>query len=243
MIVTPITDLIEEMFAADAPLAAIIVAVRAYELQRDASRSASRDGRDGKALAAERARKYRARQRNKSGMAGPHVTADRHVTRHVTERDDCLLTSQQTQSQLGKQEATKKEDRTVVVEGRKAHKRKILGPLPSDWNPSAAHFEAAVKLGISREIITNKAEDMRIWAQANGVQKADWNATFHGFLRRAKQENGGINGRNSATQSRQSAGADFFAGLEKVAANIAGDRRMAGDADAEIPIGRVNIDG
>jgi len=67
-------------------------------------------------------------------------------------------------------------------EGKKVSVRKH--PLSADWQPSEVHFEAAAKLGVSREAVLSKAEDMRIWAGSNGALKKDWDLTFHGFLRR-----------------------------------------------------------
>lgn len=54
---------------------------------------------------------------------------------------------------------------------------------------------------------------------------------------------GKTNGQRSQGNDRQSSGGDFFAGLEKVAANLAGDGAVAGGPAEEIPVGRVNIDG
>lgn len=56
--------------------------------------------------------------------------------------------------------------------------------IPPTWQPSAKHYEAAERLGIPRSSVDDKAEDMRNWAGANGTLKADWDLTFHGFLRR-----------------------------------------------------------
>lgn len=57
-------------------------------------------------------------------------------------------------------------------------------PCPPDWKPTEAHFDAAEKLRIPRTAVEAKAEDMRLWAGANGALKVDWDKTFHGFLRR-----------------------------------------------------------
>lgn len=62
--------------------------------------------------------------------------------------------------------------------------RAAKGRIPADWNPNAAHFEAAEKLKIPRAAVEAKAEDMRIWAGSTGALKVDWDLTFHGFLRR-----------------------------------------------------------
>jgi hypothetical protein len=57
-------------------------------------------------------------------------------------------------------------------------------PLSADWKPTEKHFEAAEKLHIPRSAVETKAEDLRIWAGSSGALKADWDLTFHGFLRR-----------------------------------------------------------
>lgn len=67
-------------------------------------------------------------------------------------------------------------------------------PLPDDWKPSQAHFVAASRLKLSSERVEGKAEDMRIWAQANAIRKANWDATFHGFLRSEANKSGGSGG-------------------------------------------------
>lgn len=64
---------------------------------------------------------------------------------------------------------------------KKVSKRK---PLSADWAPSEVHFEKAAAMHIPRSAVEAKAEDMRIWAGSSGAVKADWDLTFHGFLRR-----------------------------------------------------------
>ncbi len=174
-------------------------------------RDASRDGRDGKAMAAERARKYRARQRENLGMAEnvareTSPPASRETSR--LERDGALILSSSASLDLGKEE-TEKKVRTVVVEGQKPSKRRSLAPLPDDWKPTAMHVAAANRLNLHPGIIESKAEDMRLWAQSNDIRKANWDATFHGFLRRAASPNGGGNGqRNGAGRGNSAAGPD-----------------------------------
>ncbi|MDE2099588.1 MAG: hypothetical protein KGL39_20215 [Patescibacteria group bacterium] len=178
----------------------LIVTLFERDASRDASRLVSRDGRDGKALAAERARKYRARKQNQSGMAG-HVAYEtsRDASRQTSrdERDGALnnLTSL-SEVVVESKEETKKEDRTEVVEGRKS-KRRTLVPLPADWQPSAMHHAAAKRLNLAFGVVEAKFEDMKIWAHSNDIRKANWDMTFHGFLRRVAAEgskNGGENG-------------------------------------------------
>jgi hypothetical protein len=151
-------------------------------------RDASRDGRDGKAKAAERARKYRARQQNKSGMAGPNDAGDasRKTSRTPSRdgRDDQLILSSSllVEAQGLPKEVRKKKERAP---------RKTLAELPEHWQPTASHHAAAAKLNLPAGRLESKAEDMRIWARSNAVRKADWDQTFHGFLRRAASEGTG----------------------------------------------------
>lgn len=63
-------------------------------------------------------------------------------------------------------------------------KRKSSVTLRDDWRPSDSHFAAAAAMNIPAAKVLIKADDMRIWAKANDARKADWDATFHGFLRR-----------------------------------------------------------
>jgi len=54
---------------------------------------------------------------------------------------------------------------------------------------------------------------------------------------------GGSNGNGSFASKNRSSHDSFFAGIASVAADIVGDDPASGDADQEIPRGRVNIDG
>jgi hypothetical protein len=57
-------------------------------------------------------------------------------------------------------------------------------PLPAEWKPNEKHFAAAEEMKIPEAAVLSKAEDLRIWAGSTGALKADWDLTFHGFLRR-----------------------------------------------------------
>jgi len=64
-------------------------------------------------------------------------------------------------------------------------------PLPADWKPSPAHEAFAIELAVS---VPAEAEKMRDWATANGERKADWDAAFRGWLRRASESRAGPRG-------------------------------------------------
>lgn len=69
-------------------------------------------------------------------------------------------------------------------EGRKKERRaRSQTSLPDDWIPKEAHFEKAQERGLSNQFVREKADDMRNWAKSKGIRRADWDATFHGFLR------------------------------------------------------------
>jgi hypothetical protein len=56
--------------------------------------------------------------------------------------------------------------------------------IPKDWVPTENHFSQADKLGFGARQVADMAEDMRIWAGANGSVKKDWDLTFSGWMRR-----------------------------------------------------------
>jgi hypothetical protein len=65
---------------------------------------------------------------------------------------------------------------------KKVRAKKI--PCPPTWAPNESHFAKAAEKNIPQSAVLEKAEDMRLWAQSSGALKMDWDATFHGFLRR-----------------------------------------------------------
>lgn len=83
-----------------------------------------------------------------------------------------------------REEDLKKEKKEEVA------KRKTGTKLPPDWKPRQQEIDEGLKLGWSLIGIEAKADDMRIWAEANSnraiARKADWHATFRGMLRRDK---------------------------------------------------------
>jgi hypothetical protein len=62
--------------------------------------------------------------------------------------------------------------------------------LPADWKPSDKLIAYGENLGLARYQIEAEAETMRLWAEANRnraiARKANWDATFKGFLRKVK---------------------------------------------------------
>lgn len=60
--------------------------------------------------------------------------------------------------------------------------------ISGEWQPTASEVEYGVALGMTTDEVMEAAENMRLWAQANRNRavgrKADWSATFKGWLRR-----------------------------------------------------------
>ena len=162
---TSVAELISRLVAAGAPpeIAAIVV-TEAFV----AGVSCGKSGGIPVDAAAERRRIYdrdrkRESRRKSADSGGIPVESPR------TSKSGLLLTS------LSKEEEGSKESKKV-----RARKHQ----LPVDWWPNDKHFEAAERLHIPHAAVFEKAEDMRLWARGSGAVKADWDATFHGFLRR-----------------------------------------------------------
>lgn len=197
----------------------------------------------GPSKAALRTRRWRHKaSQSVTGDAQSETVTDRHkasqtVTCDVSPKPPLTLSSFLPDTELQKKEEKK-------VRARKAP----ASPLPADWQPSAAHFEAAVKLHIPREAVFAKAEDMRLWAQSTGAVKADWNATFHVFLRRDASKLSTGNPHERADQARahsfarpaQTNADAVLAGMARVAEkrlgsqspNRSGDGSIRGRGDA-----------
>jgi hypothetical protein len=75
-------------------------------------------------------------------------------------------------------------DSTKIESKKVRARRKSSVTLRDDWRPSDSHFAAAARMNIPVAKVYVKADDMRLWAKSNDARKADWDATFHGFLRR-----------------------------------------------------------
>jgi hypothetical protein len=73
----------------------------------------------------------------------------------------------------------------------KVARKALSKPLPAGWKPSPAHEALAIELAVSAPA---EAEKMRDWATAKGERKADWDAAFRGWLRRASESRAGPRG-------------------------------------------------
>jgi hypothetical protein len=188
---TPIADMVELMIAQGMPVATIPLAIRAVELSRDASHNVLRDMRSKDA---ERQRNYRNRKRNRGGMAVPAEAVSHENGRDMSRdnRNDALILPSIQEGTLDK----KKELPAVNEDTGRRQRKKQAVALPDDWMPKPAHYEAAKKLNLSSDFVERKADDMRIWAKSNDSRKADWDMTFHGFLRRDSGGHHGNGNRN-----------------------------------------------
>lgn len=62
--------------------------------------------------------------------------------------------------------------------------------LPEDWQPSESDQAYGLNLGRSPAEIESDAEEMRLWAGANGATAVDWSLRFKGWMRRNAQRRG-----------------------------------------------------
>jgi len=111
---------------------------------------------------------------------------------------------------------------------RKTH----LTSLPDDWQPDEADFDYGAGIGLTRRQIADRAEDMRLWARSKGERKADWRATFRGFLRRtAKPSSTGPPRRG---QQSKPTWKDIFDGADNPKAETSNEQRYDLDLTAEV---------
>ncbi len=88
------------------------------------------------------------------------------------------------------QSVTKRHNVTSAISILESKKeRKSAGrSLCDDWKPDETDHEYGRQLGLTRREVEGVAEDMRLWARANANRaigrKADWRATFRGWMRR-----------------------------------------------------------
>lgn len=63
-------------------------------------------------------------------------------------------------------------------------KSRPLRQLPDDWAPSAEQRVRWKGRGATDALLDSSAEDMRTWARGKGISRADWAATYDGFVKR-----------------------------------------------------------
>lgn len=179
---TPIAELTAMLMAAGLPAEQVTHALDLAQQHADAQSGIRRQSADESAerrRAADRERQRKLREIRRQSADNPQI-----VTPPLT------LSSSRENLEVKKEEKK--------VRARKAPN----APLSADWQPTTAHFAAAEKLKIPISAVHSKAEDMRIWAKSSGALKADWDATFHGFLRRdAEKLNGNVNGKRTVQQA------------------------------------------
>lgn len=81
-----------------------------------------------------------------------------------------------------------KEEADREKSGGQTERRKQGRALTDDWRPSEGHYAEGAALRRTRDQVDAKADEMRLWAKANGhravARKLDWDATFLGWMRR-----------------------------------------------------------
>ena len=121
------------------------------------------------------AERRRAKDRERYILRRPPKSAE---TTETTEMKKVSLSSSTSlENSTSKQQESKKE-----------RARKSL--LSEDWKPKPSHYAKAAKIGMPADLMLMKADDMRNWAKSKAIMRADWDATFHGFLRPREKTNG-----------------------------------------------------
>lgn len=219
---TPLAEMVRVMLERDVPRDVIVTAIEAAErhavtVTGHALRHVT--NHDAKIKAAERAKRYRDKKKRDEAVTPSRDAPDAHI----------LTSSSLPESQ--EHSEGKKENKKV-----RARKSSAV-PLPLEWEPKQTHHEAAERLNIPPARMLSKAEDMRLWAKSNDIRKVDWDATFHGFLRRDADQRGPNRPNNpggNPTSRPPQTGADaIVAGMGRLAARII-ERKSATGPDGEV---------
>jgi hypothetical protein len=206
---TPIADMITEMHASGIQFEMIVVAVRSMERALSTRQKVDETAEKRRAWD----REYR---RNKRYC--PPDPPDIHPTPPDVGSDAL--------SSLGK------EDSCSEVKSKK--ERKTRGTkIPPDWRAKQSHYEEGEKRGLSRLRVDELADNMRTWCAANAnrsvTTKADWDATFMGFIRRERNGAGSSQNRADTAAGRATAReTDFVARVGGSALRYLENRNAAG---------------
>jgi hypothetical protein len=125
------------------------------------------------------AERRRAKDRDRYHLRKPPKSTETTETVETAENQNSALSSLLSSSE------TTTSDKKV---SKKERARKSL--LPDAWRPSTAHYLKAAKQKQSETFVDGKAEDMRNWAKSKAIMRADWDATFYGFLKPQEATNG-----------------------------------------------------
>jgi hypothetical protein len=125
----------------------------------------------------------------------------------------------------------KKEGSYPVKKERKQENKKERGcKLPPDWIPKQAHYDEGATRGMSRGAVDDLAVTMRTWAAANAnrsvTTKADWDATFMGFVRKENRNGNGTHA-GAHPASNQSGSTSILAGVAAATERRARERHAA----------------
>ena len=135
------------------------------------------------------------RDRQKQTGDGEHAAPDAMVNGHSDDRVTAASRhgdAPETETELEAETEKEKVAPSLRSGGAPARRRRKPGmPLPEDWRPTEASRDRARSLGFPETKIDDIAEDLRVWANGKGEIRADWDATFDGFVRRDAKGNRG----------------------------------------------------
>lgn len=165
-----IAAVIKELMAAGVTGDALVAAIERIEAEGKPRRSA---GAERQARWRERHKASRnVTERNASDASQVTLQASHNVTSNAT------LSSSSLNLDEGKKEKEKRRGKT----------------LQPEWHPTDSHYRDGELWGLSAADVDGLAEAMRDWAAGNSnrsvAKKADWDATFRGWIRRTAEERG-----------------------------------------------------
>lgn len=138
-------------------------------------------GRPIRSAAAERMIRYRDKKRAEKAAneASQSVTGDAH-----TVTGDARVTQQPILSSLLTSDLEPVEVKKEVVTRARGRRPSSKIPLPENWRPASSVMAPLTPFGEA------ELEKMTDWARSNAICKADWDATYRNWMRRAGEQNG-----------------------------------------------------
>ena len=123
------------------------------------------------------------RRRTRNRINKQNQRSRHHVSADSGDIDDTLTSALNLSSPSLSSEKKEKEGSKI-----KSLPRKTL--LPDGWEPKDGHLAKAERLNLDAGFVAEKADDLRNWAHSKAVMRADWDATFYGFLKPKEAKNG-----------------------------------------------------
>ncbi|HZP77547.1 MAG TPA: hypothetical protein VFB45_15490 [Pseudolabrys sp.] len=167
--------------------------------------------------------------------------------RHKASQSDGQVTQNPIVTERHKASQSVTCDAHNIEESKKEKKVKVSIETPDRPTEKAMNF-AAIEHRWELTRIQTEWQRFRDHGIAKGRRHRGFvglEAAWRNWVTSPYQQTGASNGQrtHAAPSPRRSGADDFFAGLSSVAQDLCGDSAVAGPADADIPRGRIEIDG